>query len=99
MQRKMTGPGGAILYDFDPPYRPWSDNQSTYLFFPVFIAFVLSLISTLSAPIISGVGAVKLDFIGNGTMTVGTWGWCAEALVNATCAQGPNGCANALNET
>lgn len=98
MLRKISGPVGGIIIEVDPPYRPWSDNQATYLFFPVFFCFILSLTSNLSAPVIR-LGSVKLAFQGNGTMVIGTWGWCADTVINATCTSSAAGCANALNET
>jgi hypothetical protein len=76
--RKTVGP--VVVIDTRPPYREWDGNQATYLFFPVFIAFVLVLLSGLSEPIIDGLSIVKVDTGVNGTLSVGTWGWCAKGV-------------------
>jgi hypothetical protein len=64
------------------PYTRWDGNQATYLFFPVFFAFVLVLISGLSEPIIGGVSVVNVDTGVNGTVRFGTWGWCIKGVPN-----------------
>jgi hypothetical protein len=70
--------GNHVVIDTNPPYKPWDGNQATYLFFPVFTAFVLTLLSGLSSPIINGVYMVQIDTKVNGTMDLGTWGFCIK---------------------
>lgn len=81
----------VTIIDTKPPYRTWrawDGNQATYLFFPVFIAFLLVLLSTLSDPIIPGMSVV--DVHGHvkghehdhdhGKVRFGTWGWCVHGM-------------------
>lgn len=70
--------GKVVVIDTNPPYRPWDGNQATYLFFPIFVAFVLTLLSGLSEPIIGGLNVVKVNTGINGTVTFGVWGWCSQ---------------------
>lgn len=74
--RKTIGP--IVVIDTKPPYREWDGNQATYLFFPIFTAFFLVLMSGLSEPIIDGLNMVKVDTRVNGTLTFGTWGFCLK---------------------
>lgn len=74
--RKKIGP--VVVIDTNPPYREWDGNQATYLFFPVFSAFLLVLLSGLSEPIIAGLSVAKVDTGGNGTLSLGTWGFCVK---------------------
>ncbi|WVR07753.1 hypothetical protein IAU60_004796 [Kwoniella sp. DSM 27419] len=55
-------------------------NQATWLFFPIFAAFMLALFATLSVPIIGGMSAVTVDMGTNGSVILGGWGWCASGV-------------------
>ncbi|WWD19558.1 hypothetical protein CI109_104019 [Kwoniella shandongensis] len=81
--RKDIGP---FTIDTKPPYKPWDGNQATILFFPVIGAFVLTLISTLSSPIIHGLSVVEVKMGGGlaGSVKLGAWGWCANGVTNVT---------------
>ncbi|OCF61180.1 hypothetical protein L486_00825 [Kwoniella mangroviensis CBS 10435] len=56
------------------------NNQATYLIFPIFAAFVLILLSSLSTPIIDGLSIANVKVDGGGTVKVGTWGWCISGF-------------------
>lgn len=76
--RKAIGP--VVVIDTNPPYREWDGNQATYLFFPVFASFFLVLMSGLSEPIVNGLSVAKVDTGVNGTLSLGTWGWCTKGV-------------------
>jgi hypothetical protein len=80
--RKELGP--ITLINTKPTYRGRDDNQATYAFFPIFISFVLVLLSGLSTPIIPGLGIAKVDTHVNGTIMLGSWGWCTSGVPNIT---------------
>ncbi|WVW86091.1 hypothetical protein I302_108130 [Kwoniella bestiolae CBS 10118] len=68
-----------------PKGRFWTSeddtgNQATYLFFPIFASFLLILLSSLSTPIIEGLGIAKIGVEGGGKVIVGTWGWCISGF-------------------
>jgi hypothetical protein len=63
------------------PYRRWDGNQATYLFFPLFASFVLTLIGTLTAPLIPGLATVEVHSkYGEGVVKLGGWGMCLEGF-------------------
>ncbi|WWD03536.1 hypothetical protein V865_001589 [Kwoniella europaea PYCC6329] len=69
----------------EPKGRFWTsgddkNNQATYLFFPIFTAFLLILLSSLSTPIIDGLSIANVKVDGGGTVKVGTWGWCISGF-------------------
>lgn len=81
IMRKTIGP--VVVMDTNPPvepYRRWDGNQATYLFFPLFVSFLLVLLSGLSEPIIGGLSVVNVDSGVNGTLSLGTWGWCVKGV-------------------
>ena len=80
--KKSAGP--ITIIDTNPPYRAWDGNQATYLFFPVFASALLVLLAVLSSPIIHGLGVLDIDTHGNGTVSLGAWGWCARGVPNVT---------------
>jgi hypothetical protein len=80
--KKTLGP--IVVIDTQPPYREWDGNQATYLFFPVFASFVLVLLAGLSTPIIPGINTISLDTGINGTLSLGSWGWCTSGVPNVT---------------
>lgn len=80
---KTIGPG--VVIDTNPPYRRWDGNQATYLFFPVFASLVLTLIGTLSAPVIPGLATVEVHSkYGEGVVKLGAWGLCIEDFPHYT---------------
>lgn len=61
------------------PTKQPRGNQATYLFFPVLISLVLTIIGTLSASIIPGVSTVEVySKYGEGVVKLGAWGICIE---------------------
>ncbi len=85
--RKTAGSDQVI--NAVPPYRGWDGNQATYLFFPVFISFLLVLLSSLSDPIINGLSVVHVNTHSNGTVSFGTWGWCSHGVPGVECVSLP----------
>ncbi|WVF73041.1 hypothetical protein IAT40_007859 [Kwoniella sp. CBS 6097] len=79
-------PGKISIHDrinkkYTPPenYDHEKKNQATYLFFPVFGAFFLVLLSTLSTPIITGLSIAEVHMgAEGGRVSVGAWGWCTK---------------------
>ncbi|WVO12537.1 hypothetical protein L204_100137 [Cryptococcus depauperatus] len=80
--KKTLGP--IVVIDTNPPHRPWDGNQATSLFFPVFIAFLLTLLSTLGTPMVKGLSVIDVDTGVNGTVKIGLWGWCGTGIPNIT---------------
>jgi len=80
--RKTIGP--VVVIDTEPavvePYTRWDGNQATYLFFPLFPSFLLVLLSGLSEPIINGLSVLNVRTEQNGTLSLGTWGWCVKGV-------------------
>ncbi|ODO05698.1 hypothetical protein I350_04758 [Cryptococcus amylolentus CBS 6273] len=76
--RKTLGP--IVTIDTSPPHRPWDGNQATLLFFPLFTAFFLVLMSTLSTPIVDGLHIGKVGSSDVGKVSWGVWGWCASGV-------------------
>ncbi|WVQ72649.1 hypothetical protein IAR50_002208 [Cryptococcus sp. DSM 104548] len=76
--RKTLGP--QLVIDTAPPHRPWDGNQATLLFFPLFAAFFLTLMSTLSTPIVQGLHIGKIGNGDVGKVGWGVWGWCAYGV-------------------
>lgn len=73
--------GNVVVIDTQPAYRRWDGNQATYLFFPVFASFVLTLIGTLSANIIPGLGTIEVHAkSGEGVVQLGAWGMCINGF-------------------
>ncbi|WWC91634.1 uncharacterized protein L201_006580 [Kwoniella dendrophila CBS 6074] len=56
------------------------DNQATYLFFPVFGSFFLTLLSTLSSPFIKKLSVANISPHNGGVIQVGLWGWCVRGI-------------------
>ncbi|WRT70297.1 uncharacterized protein IL334_007295 [Kwoniella shivajii] len=59
-------------------YDHEKQNQAVYLYFPIFIAFLLVLLSNVSTPIIKVLSIANVSMGVNGTVSIGTWGWCAK---------------------
>ena len=85
--------GPALVLDTDPSKHtkhknehapPVPGNQATWLFFPVFAALILVLISALSNPIVHGLSIVDVDMGKIGTVQLGAWGWCGKNIPNIT---------------
>ncbi len=76
----MSGP---VVLEIKPRLTkmgPVRGNQASYLFFPVFLAFVCVILTNLSTPIIGGLSVLEIDTHGNGTVSFGAWGWCATGV-------------------
>ncbi|WVR00222.1 hypothetical protein IAU59_007364 [Kwoniella sp. CBS 9459] len=63
-------------------YDHEKNNQATYLFFPIFGAFLLILLSTLSTPIIPGLSIAEINMgVLSGRVSIGAWGWCTKDIL------------------
>lgn len=93
-RRSVSGAPRVTKYSWNPfgklsnGNNDGETNQALGLFFPVFIAFLLSILSMLSSPIIKGMHVVrvgiKLDEKVNekwGSLLLGSWGWCIEDVI------------------
>ena len=82
--------GPVVVLDTNPSRREQRHrdtvpgNQATCLFFPVFGALILVLVSALSVPIMGGLSIVDVKMGNNGTVQFGSWGWCAENVPDLT---------------
>ena len=76
--------GSVTVSNTDPPHRTVKGNQATFVLLPIFISFVLVLLTTLSEPTITGLSVANVDSHRHGTISFGTWGWCAHGVPNIT---------------
>lgn len=77
MVKEIKGPWGVILVGpgaVNTPYKPWDRNQGTYLAIALAVPLLLTLLSTLSVPIIPGAYTVKVTPYNKlGEVVYGTW--------------------------